>query len=90
MRRGSRIAGRRAGLVLIAPAVLAVGSIPSGSPASDPLPDGAVPDEVVRSLEQMLALLTWAHRLAFGAVVLAAASAIIILLASRRHSPGTP
>jgi hypothetical protein len=92
VRRGSRIAGRRAGLVLITPAVLAVGSIPSGSPAADPLPDGAVPAEVLRSLEQMLALLTWAHRLAFGAVVLAAASATIILLSSRRPSPdpGTP
>ena len=93
-RRGSRTADLRAGLVLSAPAVLAIGSIPSGSSEAETLPEGVVPDEVLRSLDQMLTLLTWAHWLAFGAVVLAAASAVLILLPNRKPlsapDPGAP
>jgi hypothetical protein len=94
VRRGSHAWRLPAGVVLIAPAVLAVGSLgllgslPSEAEA---IPD-VVPDEVVRSLEQMLTLLTWAHWLAFLAVVVAAAAGVLILLSGRMapHPPASP
>lgn len=88
VRRGSRGAGLRAGLVLVAPVVLVIGSIPSELSEAEEIPDGVVPDAVLRSLDQMLTLLNWAHGLALGAVVLAAASGILILSSSR--SPSAP
>jgi hypothetical protein len=85
VRRGSRGAGLRAGLVLVAPVVLAIGSIPSELSEAEELPEGIVPDAVLRSMDQMLTLLNWAHGLALGAVVLAAASGILILASSRKQ-----
>lgn len=94
VRRGFHAWRLPAGVVLIAPAVLAVGSLGSlGSLPSEAkaIPD-VVPDEVVRSLERMLTVLTWAHWLAFLAVVVAAAAGVLILLSGRMapHPPAPP
>jgi hypothetical protein len=88
--RASRAGCLRAGIVLITPAVLAIASIATAPSKAEAIPEEILPDEVLRSLNRMLALLTWAHRLAFVAAMLAAVCGVLILLSGRktRHSPG--
>jgi hypothetical protein len=57
VRRGSHAWRLPAGVVLIAPAVLAIRSRGSPPSEAEAIPD-IVPDEVVRSLKQMLTVLT--------------------------------
>lgn len=87
VRRGSRDWCLRAGLVLVVPAVLAVGSILTPAPEAEAIPYGLVPEDVMRSWDRTLALLTWAHRLAFVAVVLAAVAGVLILLHGNGRQP---
>jgi hypothetical protein len=88
LRHGTRVSRLRAAIVLMAPAALTIWSIFETSSEAEPIPGGQYlgGDEVTRSISRTLALLTWAHRLAFLAVLLAAASAVLVLLYGRKIS----
>ncbi|MET0132011.1 MAG: hypothetical protein ABW215_00305 [Kibdelosporangium sp.] len=72
----------RAAIVLLAPAVLVLAS--ALSPVGPAVGQDGLPDELWQPLQHTLAVLTWAHWLAFAGTVLSTVAGLVVLTAGRR------